>query len=108
LGLAAASTVFTRCSLQSRFPTLNSVYPVQLQESNVKRLIAWMGLSVILLFGMAFAQDSAKQDMKDAGHEAKQAAKDTGHATKTTSKKAGHNVKKGTHKAAKKVEEKTQ
>jgi hypothetical protein len=28
------------------------------------------------------AQDSAKQDMKDAGHETKEAAKDTGRATK--------------------------
>ncbi len=77
------------------------------QEIKVKRFIAWIGLSLVLLFGVSFAQDSAKQDMKDAGHETKQAAKDTGHATKKTAKKAGHKVKKGTHKAAKKVEDKT-
>jgi hypothetical protein len=77
------------------------------QEIKVKRFIAWIGLSLVLLFGASFAQDSAKQDMKDAGHETKQAAKDTGHATKKTAKKAGHKVKKGTHKAAKKVEDKT-
>ena len=77
------------------------------QEIKVKRFIAWIGLSLVLLFGVSFAQDSAKQDMKDAGHETKQAAKDTGHATKKAAKKAGHKVKKGTHKAAKKVEDKT-
>ncbi len=73
----------------------------------MKRFIAWVGLSLVLLFGVSFAQDGAKQDMQDAGHETKQAAKDTGHATKKTAKKAGHKVKKGTHKAAKKVEDKT-
>src|SRR6201987_2713621 len=78
---------------------------VQIQEIKVKRFIAWIGLSLVMLFGVSFAQDSAKQDMKDAGHETKQAAKDTGHATKKTAKKAGHKVKKGTHKAAQKTEE---
>jgi ABC-type nickel/cobalt efflux system permease component RcnA len=76
------------------------------QENNVKRFITWMGLSLVLLLGvLSFAQDSAKQDMKDAGHETKQAAKDAGHATKKTAQKAGHKVKKGTHKAAQKTEE---
>ena len=75
------------------------------QEIKVKRFIAWIGLSLVLLFGVSFAQDSAKQDMKNAGHETKQAAKDTGHATKKTAKKAGHKVKKGTHKAAQKTDE---
>jgi hypothetical protein len=75
------------------------------QEIRVQRLIASIGLSLVLLFGVSFAQDSAKQDMKNAGHETKQAAKDTGHATKKTAKKAGHKVKKGTHKAAQKTDE---
>lgn len=75
------------------------------QENNVKRFLTCMAASLALLLGVASAQDSAKQDMKDAGHETKQAAKDTGHATKKTAKKAGHNVKKGAHKAAHKTEE---
>jgi hypothetical protein len=78
---------------------------VQIEESKVKRFMTWMGLSLVLLLGVSFAQDSAKQDMKDAGHETKDAAKDVGHATKKTAKKAGHKVKKGTHKAARKTEE---
>jgi hypothetical protein len=77
----------------------------QIQGSAMKRFIMWIGLSLVLLLGVSFAQDTAKQDMKDAGHEAKQAAKDTGHATKKTAKKAGHKVKKGTNKAAHKTEE---
>ncbi len=40
--------------------------------------------------GVAVAQDSAKQDMKDAGHATKTAAKDTGHATATGAKDVGH------------------
>ncbi len=56
----------------------------------------------------AFAEDSAKQDMKDAGHNAKEAAKDTGRATKRTTKKAYHKTKRGVHKAADKVSDKTQ
>jgi len=79
-----------------------------IQEFPMKRFVAWLGLSLVLMFGVSLAQDSAKQDIKDAGHETKQAAKDTGHATKKTAKKAGHKVKKDTHKAAKKVEDKTQ
>jgi Ni/Co efflux regulator RcnB len=65
-------------------------------------------IAVLFLFTMGpaklMAQDSAKQDMKDAGHETKDAAKDTGRAVKKTAKKTGHEVKKGTHKAAKKTE----
>ena len=75
-----------------------------IQENNVKRWIAGMGLSLVLLLGVGWAQNTAKQDMKDAGHETKQAAKDTGHATKKTAHKAGHKVKKGTNKAAHKTE----
>ena len=75
----------------------------------MKGFITWMGLSLVLLLGTSFAQDSAKQDMKDAGHETKQAAKDAGHATKKTAKKTGHTIKRGTkkatHKAAHKSEE---
>ena len=74
----------------------------------MKSTIAAVGVTVCLLLGSALAQESAKQDMKDAGHETKQAAKDTGHATKKTAKKAGHKTTRGVHKGARKVEEKTQ
>ena len=71
------------------------------------RIAKSMGLFIALLVGLmgsGFAQDSAKQDMKDAGHETKQAAKDAGHATKTTAKKTGHTVKKDTKKVTNKAE----
>jgi hypothetical protein len=61
------------------------------------RIAKSMGLFIALLVGLmgsGFAQDSAKQDMKDAGHETKPAAKDAGDATKTTAKKTGHTVKR--------------
>jgi len=51
------------------------------------------------------AQDSPKQDLKDAGHDTKGAAKDTGRAAKSTAKKTGHAVKKGANKAAEKTED---
>jgi hypothetical protein len=61
----------------------------------------------IALCGPALAmptQDqSASQDIKDAGHDTKDAAKDTGRATKKTAKKTGHAVKKTTKKAANKT-----
>ena len=50
---------------------------------------------------------SAKQDMKDAGHDTKVAAKKTGHAVKKTSKTAVHKSAHATKKAANKVENKT-
>jgi len=78
------------------------------QEKPVTRLGKIFGPVLILLFcfaGASFAQDSAKQDVKDAGHETKQAAQDVGRATKKTAKKTGHTVKKGTNKAAQKTEQ---
>jgi hypothetical protein len=85
-----------------------------------------LGLSIVLLAGMVGASgaawgqadQTATQDMKDAGHETKEAAKDTGQATKKAATKTGHAVKKttkktvhatakGTAKAADKVEDKT-
>jgi hypothetical protein len=41
---------------------------------------------------------SAKQDMKDAGHETKDAAKDAGHGVKKGTKKAYNKTKNGTKK----------
>jgi len=72
----------------------------------VKRAITLFAMILSLLLGVvSFAQDSAKQDMKDAGQQTKQAAKDAGHATKKTAKKAGHKVKKGTHQASQETKE---
>lgn len=75
-------------------------------------------LSIALLIAGSSAipayQESAGQDMKQAGTDTKNAAKDFGHGTKKAAKKSGHAVKKGTHKAASetakganKVEDKT-
>jgi succinate dehydrogenase/fumarate reductase flavoprotein subunit len=60
--------------------------------------------------GLVFAQSdsqSAKQDMKDAGHDTKAAAKKTGHAVKKTTKKAAHKTATKTKEGAQKVEDKT-
>lgn len=73
----------------------------------LKRTVGFVLLGAMALVGPSIArsQESAKQDMKDAGHETKEAAKDTGRATKKTAKKTGHEVKKGTNKAAEKTED---
>ncbi len=52
-------------------------------------------------------ENSAKQDMKDAGHETKNAAKDVGHGTKQGTKKVYHSAKRGTKKAWHKTENTT-
>jgi hypothetical protein len=41
----------------------------------------------------AVPQQSAKQDVKDAGHDTKQAAKDAGHGTQEAAKDVGHGTK---------------
>ncbi|MBV9156085.1 MAG: hypothetical protein JO097_07465 [Acidobacteriaceae bacterium] len=50
---------------------------------------------------------SAKQDMKDEGHDVKNGAEKTGHAAKKGATKSTHAVKRGVHKAATKVSDKT-
>ena len=42
---------------------------------------------------MTLPAQTAKQDMKDAGHDTKGAAVDTGHATKRVAHKVGHKTK---------------
>ena len=75
-----------------------------------------LGAIVLALSTFGFSQvtdtttphdDSAKQDMKDAGHDAKMGAKHTGHAVKKGSKKAAHKTAKTTKHGAQKVEDKT-
>lgn len=57
-------------------------------------------LAGILTIGMssalAWAQDGAKQDMKNAGTDTKSAAKETGHGISTGTQKAYHKTSKGT------------
>jgi len=97
-------TAFTRYSQLGRLLTLREhLRPIR--EIHVKRFVTGIGLLWTLLLGLSFAQDSAKQDMKDAGHETKQAAKDTGHAVKTTGHKAKRKTKHAAHKAARKTDE---
>ena len=62
--------------------------------------IAGIFLAAALSCGsLALAQDGAKQDMKNAGHETKDAAKDTGRSIKTGTKKSYHKTKHVTKKA---------
>jgi hypothetical protein len=75
----------------------------------IRMLRSALGLSILLLLALIapsflVAQDSAGQDLKNAGHETKEAAKDTGRATKRVAKKTGRATKKGTQKAAEKTE----
>jgi hypothetical protein len=74
--------------------------------------------ATLLLFGTVGAltttaapqdtQDTtAKQDIKDAGHDTKKAAKKTGSATKKTAKKATNKTAQKTGEASQKVEDKT-
>lgn len=62
-------------------------------------LFATGALSLGLMVGAAAAQDTASQDMKNAGHETKSGAQDIGHGTATAAKGVAH----GTATAAKKT-----
>jgi Flp pilus assembly protein TadD len=78
----------------------------------MKKFLQKLCFAMLLLStaGIVFAQSdtqSAKQDMKDAGHDTKQAAKKTGHAVKKTTKKTAHKTAKKTKEGAQKVEDKT-
>jgi len=65
-------------------------------------------ITMVGSLGIASAQEqSAGQDMKDAGHSTKKAAKKTGQNIKKGSKKATHKAVKKTKQGAEKVEDKT-
>jgi hypothetical protein len=64
-------------------------------------------LAISGLAGLAFAQDTAKDDLKKSGQETKDAAKDVGKGVKKGTKRAVHKSAKATKKAASKVEDKT-
>ena len=75
---------------------------------NLKTLSVVLASALICGAGVTVrAQDTAQQDVKDAGHDTANAARDTGHATKHETKKAYHKTKSGTHRAADKTKEGT-
>lgn len=69
----------------------------------MKRLIPSLLFATALACtpSLTWSQDntSAKQDMRDAGHETKNAAKDAGHGVKQGTKHAYRSTKRGTKKA---------
>ena len=70
---------------------------------------AALALAVFLVAmpSLANADQSAKQDLKDAGKETKKAAVHTGRAVKKGSKKAVNKTADATEKGAAKIKEKT-
>jgi hypothetical protein len=70
-----------------------------------KSLITLAAAALLLPFTLT--AQTAKQDMKDAGHDTADAAKTTGHNVKHGTKKATHKVAHKTKKGAAKVEDKT-
>jgi hypothetical protein len=100
---------------QARLPLVASAHRSVFQYPEKRKRLMKLGKVLspfVLVFGLAsgmlaMPQESAKQDMKDAGHSTKQAAKDTGSATKKTANKAGHTVKKDTKSATNKAAQKT-
>jgi len=58
--------------------------------------------------GTSAYSQTAKDDIKDAGHSAKRAAKKTGSATKKTAKKATNKTAGAVEKGAGKVKDKTE
>jgi hypothetical protein len=107
--------VFCRAALtgygRTKGRVIDGYFPIQTGEMmkiSYLRMIV-LGCALTLAWsGMPRAQDSAKQDMKDAGHDTKSAAKHTGRAVKKTAKKATHKAAHKTRKAAGKVEQKTE
>ena len=77
-----------------------------------KYLLGTLTLALVLAGGWTLASgqndQSASQDMRDAGHSTKRAAKKTGHKVKKTVKKGAHKSAKKVDQGARKVEEKTE
>jgi hypothetical protein len=70
----------------------------------MKDLRKWipLGAAMLLTAGLplAITAQTAKNDVKQAGHDTKQAAKDVGHASEKTAQKVTTTTKKGVNKAA--------
>ncbi|MDQ2925054.1 MAG: hypothetical protein M3R43_05800 [Acidobacteriota bacterium] len=71
----------------------------------LRRITGIMLAGTLACTTYAFAQDGAKQDMKDAGHETAAAAKDAGHGVKKGTKKGYHATKHATKHAAHETKE---
>ena len=81
----------------------------------MKKLLGLLTMGVVAAGLTAWAQDTAKDDLKKAGSDVKEAGRATGHAAKHTGKAVAKGTKKGVHKAASatergadRVKEKTQ
>ncbi len=69
--------------------------------------VSGMILATAMTLGVssfAIAQDSGKQDIKNAGSETKEAVKDTGRGIGHGTKKVYHKTKRGVHKLHRKVD----
>ena len=66
----------------------------------MRKLIRLLAAATVATGLMAFAQDTAKQEVKKAGSDAKEAGRATGRAAKHTGKAVAKGTKKGVHKGA--------
>jgi hypothetical protein len=62
-------------------------------------MISFMSLAILMASVPFLPAQTAKEDMKRAGHESKEAAKDTAKGTKQAAKTTGHKVKRAAKKA---------
>jgi flagellum-specific peptidoglycan hydrolase FlgJ len=79
---------------------------------SVIKTVALATVLLVVFAGISLASpqasdQSATQDMKDAGHSTKQAAKKTGRKVKRKTKRAAHKAARKTREGAEKVEDKT-
>jgi hypothetical protein len=74
-----------------------------MQLRKLGSIVLASSLAISMSAGISFAQDGAKQDMKNAGTDTKDAAKDTGHGVDTGTKKAYHKTASGTRTATHKT-----
>ncbi len=77
---------------------------MQLRKLSSLALGAALSLSAITPLALAQTDNSAKQDMKNAGSDTKSATKSAGRGISKGTKKAYHKTKKGTKKAYHKVD----
>ncbi len=75
----------------------------------MKRSLLATGLAIasLTLLPLMLSAQTAKQDIKDAGHDTADAARQTGHKVKHGTKHAAHKAARHTRHGAEKVEDKT-
>ena len=86
---------------------ISTLYAPETMQTQRTLTAKFLGAALVLTSALGWSQpssptqdNSAKQDLKSAGHETKDAAKDTGHAVKKTTVKAAHATENGTKKVA--------